>query len=58
MQHNPGQQEDFGGEDVEYRIKFGQIYLSKPTYQEADGSTSSLFPKDARLRNLTCAPLL
>jgi len=55
MQHNPGQQEDFGGEDVEYRIKFGQIYLSKPTYQEADGSTSSLFPKDARLRNLTYA---
>lgn len=40
-------------EDVEYRIKFNQIYLSKPTYLEEDGSTSSLFPKDARLRNLT-----
>uniref|UniRef100_A0A061S805 DNA-directed RNA polymerase subunit beta n=1 Tax=Tetraselmis sp. GSL018 TaxID=582737 RepID=A0A061S805_9CHLO len=52
MQHNPEQGDD-PGDDIEYRIKFGQIYLSKPTYLEEDGTTSSLFPKDARLRNLT-----
>jgi len=54
MQHNPSENpDDFGGEDIEYRIKFGQIYLSKPTYAEEDGYITSLFPKDARLRNLT-----
>ena len=40
------------------QIKFGQIYLSKPTFIEADGETAVLFPKEARLRNLTyAAPL-
>ena len=40
------------------QVKFGQIYLSKPTFIEADGETAVLFPKEARLRNLTyCAPL-
>eukprot|EP00884_Botryococcus_braunii_P011399 jgi/Botrbrau1/2025/Bobra.0047s0009.1 len=54
-QHNPGAAEV---EDKEYRIKFGQIYLSKPTMTEADGETCVLFPKEARLRNLTyAAPL-
>ena len=38
-----------------YEIKFGQIYLSKPTFVEADGETVVLFPKEARLRNLTYA---
>ena len=41
-----------------YKISFGQIYLSKPMMTESDGETASLFPKAARLRNLTySAPL-
>ena len=52
-QHNPGMD---AVEEREYKIDFGQIYLSKPTMTEADGETCVLFPKEARLRNLTCAP--
>ncbi|GAB2212267.1 hypothetical protein Droror1_Dr00025619 [Drosera rotundifolia] len=41
-----------------YKISFGQIYLSKPMMIESDGETATLFPKAARLRNLTySAPL-
>lgn len=40
-------------EEKEYKIEFMQIYLSKPTITESDGETSVLFPKEARLRNLT-----
>jgi DNA-directed RNA polymerase II subunit RPB2 len=41
-----------------YEIKFGQIYLSRPTVTEADGSVVPVFPQEARLRNLTYnAPL-
>lgn len=41
-----------------YEIKFGQIYLSRPTVTEADGSVAPVFPQEARLRNLTySAPL-
>ena len=41
-----------------YKISFGQIYLSKPMMTESDGETATLFPKAARLRNLTySAPL-
>ncbi|EIN13988.1 DNA-dependent RNA polymerase II second largest subunit [Punctularia strigosozonata HHB-11173 SS5] len=41
-----------------YEIKFGQIYLSRPTVTEADGSVMPVFPQEARLRNLTYnAPL-
>lgn len=36
-----------------YRIVFGQIYLSKTMSTESDGETVTLFPKEARLRNLT-----
>ncbi|THH33154.1 hypothetical protein EUX98_g1063 [Antrodiella citrinella] len=36
-----------------YKIKFGQIYLSRPTVTEADGSVVPVFPQEARLRNLT-----
>lgn len=40
------------------QVEFGQIYLSKPIFIEADGETAVLFPKEARLRNLTyAAPL-
>jgi DNA-directed RNA polymerase II subunit RPB2 len=41
-----------------YSIHFGQIYLSKPTMTESDGSTQAMFPQEARSRNLTyAAPL-
>lgn len=41
-----------------YVIKFEQIYLSKPTHWEKDGSPSPMMPNEARLRNLTySAPL-
>lgn len=41
-----------------YEIRFGQIYLSRPTITEADGSVTPIFPQEARLRNLTySAPL-
>ncbi|PIA55356.1 hypothetical protein AQUCO_00800242v1 [Aquilegia coerulea] len=55
-QHNPGRQSDF--QETVYKISFGQIYLSKPMMTESDGETATLFPKAARLRNLTySAPL-
>ncbi|KAG2687589.1 hypothetical protein I3843_09G059700 [Carya illinoinensis] len=55
-QHNPGHQLDFA--ETIYKISFGQIYLSKPMMTESDGETATLFPKAARLRNLTySAPL-
>ena len=55
-QHAPGERAP--AEDMEITVKFGQVYLSKPTMTEADGETAILFPKDARLRNLTyAAPL-
>ena len=39
-------------------MKFEQIYLSKPTHWEKDGSPVPLMPNEARLRNLTySAPL-
>lgn len=42
----------------QYIIKFGQIYLSKPTMTESDGVTNYMYPNEARLRNLTyCAPV-
>ncbi|KAL8290166.1 hypothetical protein RQP46_003105 [Phenoliferia psychrophenolica] len=41
-----------------YELHFGQIYLSKPTMTEADGTVTPMFPNEARLRNLTySAPL-
>lgn len=58
-QHAPGDRGMTSAmEDMEITVKFGQVYLSKPTMTEADGETAILFPKDARLRNLTyAAPL-
>ncbi|XP_024532582.1 DNA-directed RNA polymerase II subunit RPB2 [Selaginella moellendorffii] len=56
-QHNPGRNNEYSGETT-FKIKFGQIYLSKPMMTESDGETATLFPKAARLRNLTySAPL-
>ncbi|XP_075262853.1 DNA-directed RNA polymerase II subunit RPB2 [Convolutriloba macropyga] len=43
---------------TKYLIKFEQIYLSKPSYYEKDGTPSPLMPNEARLRNLVySAPL-
>ncbi len=53
QQYVPGQQPGDENEDKEHVVKFEQIYLSKPTTTEADGETAVLFPKEARLRNLT-----
>ncbi|WAQ83109.1 hypothetical protein PtA15_3A476 [Puccinia triticina] len=36
-----------------FEITFGQIYLSRPTMTESDGTVSPMFPNEARLRNLT-----
>ncbi|KAF6145425.1 hypothetical protein GIB67_032548 [Kingdonia uniflora] len=47
----PGQHSDF--QETIYKISFGQIYLSKPTFTEQHGDVRPLLPKDARLRNLT-----
>ena len=56
-QHMPGEEAE-AAEKKTYKVQFGQIYLSKPMVTEADGMTSTLFPKEARLRNLTySAPL-
>ncbi|KAI5785934.1 hypothetical protein EDC01DRAFT_196833 [Geopyxis carbonaria] len=36
-----------------YEITFGDIFLSRPTMTEGDGSTQPMLPHEARLRNLT-----
>ncbi len=43
----------------EFEIKLGKIRVGKPNVIEADGSSSLMFPSDARLRNLTySAPVI
>jgi hypothetical protein len=42
-----------GGGGLQVRVKFEQIFMSKPLVTEADGEAVTLFPKEARLRNLT-----
>lgn len=43
---------------TKHRFKFGQIYLSTPQLTEKDGTTDTMRPMVARLRNLTySAPL-
>ncbi|KAI7738156.1 hypothetical protein M8C21_007539 [Ambrosia artemisiifolia] len=55
-QHYPALQPDFA--ETIYKISFSQVYVGKPLMTEADGETRTLFPKAARLRNLTySAPL-
>ncbi|CAH8341483.1 unnamed protein product [Eruca vesicaria subsp. sativa] len=55
-QHIPGHHSDFA--ETIYKISFGQLHLSKPMITESDGEMATLFPKAARLRNLTySAPL-
>lgn len=40
---------------IHYIIKFGQTYLSRPSFPEKDGTTKFLWPNEARLRSLTYA---
>lgn len=40
-------------ENEEFEIKLGKVNLGKPMIIEADGSSSKIFPFEARLRNLT-----
>eukprot|EP01080_Neovahlkampfia_damariscottae_P001104 gene1104-10618_t len=51
MTHKPGQ--ELVEDKTKYKIKFEQIYLSKPQFTEGDGTSSQIVPNEARLRNLT-----
>jgi len=42
----------------DYRVEFGNIYISKPIINESDGTVKQMYPNDARLRNLTYASSL
>ncbi|RXK35759.1 DNA-directed RNA polymerase II subunit RPB2 [Tremella mesenterica] len=47
-----------GDELRRHQLRFGQIYLARPTTTESDGIAAPMFPQEARLRNLTySAPL-
>ncbi|GAX80657.1 hypothetical protein CEUSTIGMA_g8092.t1 [Chlamydomonas eustigma] len=50
-QHIPGLEAPT--DDREYKISFGQIYLAKPMLTESDNDSQQMFPKEARLRNMT-----
>jgi DNA-directed RNA polymerase II subunit RPB2 len=63
-QHTVGYDEDQYDDNLAseqkavFSISFGQVYLSKPTNVEKDGTVTNMFPHEARLRNLTySAPL-
>ncbi len=40
-------------ETGEFKLKFGKVEIGKPTIKEADGSVRSIFPTEARMRNLS-----
>ncbi|KAJ1640261.1 RNA polymerase II core subunit [Pavlovales sp. CCMP2436] len=50
IQMNPTQA---AGAETRHVIEFGQVYLSRASVTEPDGKNSTLFPNEARLRNLT-----
>ena len=37
---------------IRYTVKTGKVSIEKPEIQEADGSSTKIFPSEARLRNL------
>lgn len=41
--------------NVQFRFQFGRFYITKPVLNEQDGKERIMYPKDARLRNLTYA---
>ena len=64
MQHMVGYDDEeaeevaLSGTKEVFEIHFGQVYLSKPTTVEKDGTVTNIFPHEARLRNMTySAPL-
>lgn len=61
LQHLVGyndEEEEESPEKRVFEIQFGQVYLSKPTTVEKDGTVTNMFPHEARLRNMTyAAPL-
>ena len=64
LQHLVGYDEMMADEENDsihkkvFEIHFGQVYLSKPTTVEKDGTVTNIFPHEARLRNLVySAPL-
>lgn len=64
IQHMVGYDDEAYDEDqtnstkLVFAVHFGQVYLSKPTTVEKDGTVTNMFPHEARLRNLTySAPL-
>ncbi len=40
-------------EMAELKLKFGKVSVGRPVIKEADGSTRSVLPNEARIRNLT-----
>lgn len=61
VQHMVGYDDERTYEDETkevFEIHFGQVYLSKPTSVEKDGTVTNMFPHEARLRNMVySAPL-
>jgi DNA-directed RNA polymerase II subunit RPB2 len=48
------QHSGFSGDQTRrYELRWGQVYLARPTVTEMDGSVVTIFPQEARLRNLT-----
>ncbi|MHA1445204.1 MAG: DNA-directed RNA polymerase subunit B [Candidatus Heimdallarchaeaceae archaeon] len=45
-------------EDSEFYVKLKKVEVEEPTIREADGSQSSIYPMEARIRNLTYASRL
>lgn len=46
------------GNQTRHKVKFGQVYLTRPSVTEKDGQVGPLFPQEARLRNLTYSATL
>ncbi len=45
-------------EDSEFYVKLEKVEVEEPTIREADGSQSTIYPMEARIRNLTYASRL
>jgi DNA-directed RNA polymerase II subunit RPB2 len=43
---------------LEYHIKFGKVYISKPVIQESQTVVRQMYPNDSRLKNLTYSSTL